>query len=209
MSPEGTTLADWRIAGELAARFGVDFDLELVHEIQDEIARVAPAFAGVDARLLERARDGVMLPLAEHHAELVLDAEALPVTDASWEPIQPGTIASEEGVSSHMGTGVVESSGTGSSTTVKPGLTETEAPGADPEEAAALAEAARAALVALPGVHEWDGQAAPRDRRARRRVRSPARVRAQALRRGRRDRALAVAHPAGVADRAPRAPGRP
>jgi len=64
-------------------------------------------------------------------------------------------------VSSHMGTGVVESSGTGSSTTVKPGLTETEAPGADPEAAAALAEAARAALVALPAVHEWDGQAAP------------------------------------------------
>ena len=161
VSPEGTPLPDWRIASELAARFGVDFDLELVHEIQDEIARVAPAFTGVDARLLERARDGVMLPLAEHHAELVLDAEALPITDASWEPIQPGTIASEEGVSSHMGTGVVESSGTGSSTTVKPGLTETEAPGADPEAAAALAEAARAALVALPAVHEWDGQAAP------------------------------------------------
>ena len=92
-----------------------------MHELQDEIARVAPAFTGVDDALLERARDGVMLPLAEHHADLVLDAEALPITDASWEPIQPGTIASEEGVSSHMGTGVVESSGTGSSTTVKPG----------------------------------------------------------------------------------------
>ena len=158
ISPEGTVLADWRIAGELASRFGVDFDLELTHEIQDEIARVAPAFTGVDARLLERARDGVMLPLVEHHADLVLDAQALPITDASWEPIQPGTIASEEGVSSHMGTGVVEASGTGASTTVKPGLTETEVPGADPAEAEALAEAARAAVAELPTLHEWDGQ---------------------------------------------------
>ena len=34
---------DWRIAAELAARFGADFGLETVEDVQDEIARVAPA----------------------------------------------------------------------------------------------------------------------------------------------------------------------
>ncbi len=87
VSPDGSPLADWRVAAELASRFGVDFDLERVEEVQDEIARVAPAHAGVGAALLRRARDGVVLPMAEHADELVLDAVRIPVTDASWEPI--------------------------------------------------------------------------------------------------------------------------
>jgi NADH-quinone oxidoreductase subunit G len=161
VTPEGTPMPDWRIAGELALRFDVDFDLETVPELQDEIGNVVPAYTGIDSTLLSRARDGVVVPLAEHHDLLVLDAAALPLTDASWEPIRPGTIASEEGLASHVGTGVVESSGAGSSTTVKPGLTEVEAPAAPPEEAAALGQAARAAGAALPEVHAWDGQAEP------------------------------------------------
>lgn len=159
ISPDGTPLADWRIAAELALRFDADFDLELVDEVQDEIARVAPAFTGVDAALLRRARDGVVLPLADHHEDLVLDAGGLAITDASWEPIQPGTIASEEGHASNVGTGVVESSGAGSSTTVKPGLTEIEGSVAPAEEAAELGAAARAAGAALPAIHEWDARA--------------------------------------------------
>jgi NADH-quinone oxidoreductase subunit G len=161
VSPEGTLLDDWRVAGELALRFDVDFDLELVTEVQDEIARVAPAFIGTDSVLLQRARDGVVLPLADHEEHLVLDAGALSITDASWEPIRPGTIASEEGHASNVGTGVVESTGTGSSTTVKPGLTEIEAAAAPPEEAAELARAARAAGAGLPAVHLWEAQATP------------------------------------------------
>src|SRR6266508_2487088 len=113
ISPEGTVMSDWRIAAELAARFDADFDLETVAEVQDEIARLAPAFTGVDANLLRRARDGVVLPLGDRDYELVLDAAGPPITDASWEPILPGTIASEEGVTSHVGTGVVEATGTG------------------------------------------------------------------------------------------------
>ena len=88
--PRAPSMDDWRIAAELAARFGADFDLETVDEVQDEIARVAPAFAGVDAALLRRARDGVVLPLGDHHDEIVLDAAGPPLTDASWEPILPG-----------------------------------------------------------------------------------------------------------------------
>jgi predicted molibdopterin-dependent oxidoreductase YjgC len=82
-------MTDWRIAGELALRLGTDFDLEDETELQDEIATVAPAFAEVDAVLVRRARDGVVLPVADHRDELVLEARRIPVTDFSWEPIAP------------------------------------------------------------------------------------------------------------------------
>jgi NADH-quinone oxidoreductase subunit G len=168
VSPEGPVMSDWRIAVELAARFDTDFDLETVPEVLDEIARVAPAFAGVDTRLIGRARDGVVLPLGDHHDELVLDAGGPPLTDASWEPIRPGTIASEEALTSHVGTGVVEATGTGSTTTVKPGLTEVEPPAGAREEVDALGRAARDAVATGPALHEWDGEtgrapAQPRD----------------------------------------------
>jgi NADH-quinone oxidoreductase subunit G len=89
VSPDGSPMPDWRIAGELALRLGTDLDLEDETELQDEIAAVAPAFAEVDAILVRRARDGVVLPLADHRDELVLEARRIPVTDFSWEPIAP------------------------------------------------------------------------------------------------------------------------
>ena len=75
-------MPDWRIAAELALRLGEDFDLETVEEVQDEIAAVAPAFAGVDAALLRRARDGAVLPIADHRDELVLGPVSHPGHDA-------------------------------------------------------------------------------------------------------------------------------
>ena len=100
ITPEGTTMADWRIAQELAARFGAEFGLETVEDVQDEIARVAPAHAGVDAEMIQRARDGAVLPIAEFPDEIVLhDAQGYESNvpfgqggGVSWEPIRPGTI---------------------------------------------------------------------------------------------------------------------
>jgi len=92
VTPGGTTMESWRVAGELALRFGADFDLELVAEVQDEIARVAPAFAGVDAALVRRARDGVVLPLVDHGHEIVWGPAPLGA-GVSWEPIPSGTDA--------------------------------------------------------------------------------------------------------------------
>jgi predicted molibdopterin-dependent oxidoreductase YjgC len=86
----------WRIAAEVAVRLGHDFDLESVEEVQDEIARVAPAFAGVDALLLRRARDGVVVPLADHVDELTLGA-APPGAGVSWEPIPPQPAEADNG----------------------------------------------------------------------------------------------------------------
>jgi anaerobic selenocysteine-containing dehydrogenase len=84
---------DWRIASELALRLGTDFDLARVDEVTDELARVAPALAGVDCALLRQARDGVVLPLREHADEIVLRTRGLSIladdgSGASWDPIK-------------------------------------------------------------------------------------------------------------------------
>jgi NADH-quinone oxidoreductase subunit G len=93
VAPEGTAMDDWRIAVELAFRLGPDFDLATVDEVTDELARVAPAFAGVDTALLRHARDGVVLPLREHRDELVLRTGELSILaddgpGVSWDPIK-------------------------------------------------------------------------------------------------------------------------
>jgi NADH-quinone oxidoreductase subunit G len=85
----GTTMDDWRIAAELALRFGIDFGLETVEDVQNEIARVAPAYAGVDAALLNRARDGAVVPIADHPGEIVFHPVAGVSAGVSWEPIRP------------------------------------------------------------------------------------------------------------------------
>jgi predicted molibdopterin-dependent oxidoreductase YjgC len=82
-------MEDWRVAAELAARFGTDFGLETVERVQDEIARVAPAYAGVDASLLSRARDGAVVPVAEHPDEVTFRAAPGVAAGVSWEPIRP------------------------------------------------------------------------------------------------------------------------
>jgi NADH-quinone oxidoreductase subunit G len=88
ITPEGLTMEAWRIAAELAARLDSEWRLDTVADVQDEIAHVAPAFAGVDAALLRRARDGVVLPLADHVAEVTF-APAPPAAGVSWEPLRP------------------------------------------------------------------------------------------------------------------------
>jgi len=89
VSPEGIAMPEWRIAAELALRLGVDFGFEAVEEVTDEIARVAPAHAGVDTTLLRRARDGVVLPVAEHPDELHFGRAGVGLAGASWDPILP------------------------------------------------------------------------------------------------------------------------
>ena len=160
VTPEGVTMPDWRVAVELAARLGSDFDLETVEEVQDEVARLAPALAGVDADLLRRARDGAVVPIAHRPDEIVLGADTRVGPALSWEPIPPGVAADETTLSS-VGTGVVEASGTGAAATIKPGLVEE---GVPPAQAAAEAEeltrAAGEALAAHPELHRWTPGAA-------------------------------------------------
>jgi anaerobic selenocysteine-containing dehydrogenase len=82
VTPPGAAMEDWRIAGELALRLGVDFDLEAVDEVTDEIARLAPAHFGADAALLRGAADGAVIPLGEVE-ELVLGGPSHPISPAA------------------------------------------------------------------------------------------------------------------------------
>jgi len=92
ITPAGTSMPDWRIAIELAARFGADIDLESVEEVQDEIARLAPAYAGVDVALVQQAREGVVVPMGERE-EVVLGAPGHAVSPvADTDPAAIGGI---------------------------------------------------------------------------------------------------------------------
>jgi NADH-quinone oxidoreductase subunit G len=144
VAPEGTAMDDWRIAGELALRLGTDFDFATVDEVTDELARVAPALAGVDSTLLRSARDGVVLPLHEHTDELVLRTRGLSIladdgSGASWDPIKAE------------------------------GAAATELEGLEPEgEAETAPEPEPAPARVAPALWEWDGSVAdievpPRD----------------------------------------------
>jgi NADH-quinone oxidoreductase subunit G len=105
VTPEGTTMTDWRVAAELALRFDVDFNFATVEEVQDEIARVAPAHAGVDATLLRRARDGAVLPIREFPDEIVLHSADGFAAGRSWEPIAPTAEESVPGAELHGAAG--------------------------------------------------------------------------------------------------------
>jgi len=141
VTPGGTAMESWRVAGELAARLGSDFDLEQTAEVQDEIARVAPAFAGVDSSLLRRARDGVVLPLADHAHEIEWGPAPLGA-GVSWEPIPSG--ADAEPVPAGADTGAGETA-------------------AADDDASADGDPAPTAGPPTPAValHAWAGPAAP------------------------------------------------
>ena len=154
VTPEGTAMPDWRIATELALRLREDFDLATAEEVQDEIARVAPAFAGVDAALLRRARDGAVLPIAEHADELVLGRLSIPITAASWDPIASGAdleAGGEDGAAEGV-TSARESEPAGSEGAPI-------AAGDATSEAAGNEVAPVVAGPVLPALHTWDGHA--------------------------------------------------
>jgi NADH-quinone oxidoreductase subunit G len=160
VSPDGTAMPDWRIAAELALRLGADFDLESFEEVQDEIARVAPAYAGVDAALLRRARDGAVVPIAEHRDALVLGPVRIPVSTASWEPIEPRAPGGDAHAAA-QGAGVIAATGTGSSPTIPPGLAHA-APLSDDEQASEIeatvaASETEAERHPRPPLHQWSG----------------------------------------------------
>ena len=154
VTPEGTAMPDWRIAAELALRLREDFDLATAEEVQDEIARVAPAFAGVDAALLRRARDGAVLPIAEHADELVLGRLSIPITAASWEPMAPGAdleAGGEDGAAEAVATaGESEPAGSEGAPIAADDAT---------SEAAGHEVAPVVAGPELPALHTWDGHA--------------------------------------------------
>jgi len=143
VTPPGAAMEDWRVAVELALRLGVDFDLEAVDEVTDEIARLAPAHAGADAALIRRAVDGAVIPLGEVE-EPVLGGPAHRISPAadSDPGIVGGPIESlvvTAGSSSAYGTAPAGAAGT---VTLAP----PSGAGAHPGEG-----------LTPPALHRWDG----------------------------------------------------
>jgi NADH-quinone oxidoreductase subunit G len=91
--PPGIAWPAWTVASEIARRLDASLGLAGVEQISAEIARVAPAYRGVDAGLLGGAehRDGVVVPL-----------RALPVGTGAPRPRRidpiatPGILSVEE-----------------------------------------------------------------------------------------------------------------
>jgi len=148
VTPPGTAMEDWRVAGELALRLGADFDLEAVDEVTDEIARLAPAHLGANAALLRAAVDGAVIPIGEVE-EPVIGGPSHPISPAADS--DPGIVGGPieslvvmRGSSSAYGT-APPTHGSGTATLAPPSRS-----GAHPGEG-----------LTPPPVHRWDGAAAP------------------------------------------------
>jgi NADH-quinone oxidoreductase subunit G len=77
VTPPGTAQADWIVAADLAAALGADLGLGSVAAIRAEVARLAPAYQGIDAALDgPDAHDGVVVPIAPPTGPALVSFEA-------------------------------------------------------------------------------------------------------------------------------------
>ncbi len=162
VAPEGTAMDDWRIAIELAARLGASVDLVTIDEVSDALAKVSAAHAGVTAALTRHARDGVVLPLADHRDEIVLRTRELSINAAdgsgtSWDPIKvAGQVPADS-------TNAVSGSGGGFEPLKPVGGSDIDA-----EDATAIvADSLDATTRPMPAMHVWTAAAPSADPPAR------------------------------------------
>ena len=104
LSAPGFAWPDWMIAAELAAALGSDLGLASDNDLSDELARTAPAYAGLTQQVLHSdvAHDGILVPLTgnEDHRDDVspIDPVALPGVESverQGAPPRVGTGASD------------------------------------------------------------------------------------------------------------------
>ncbi len=86
VAPQGNILNDWQIAAMLSKRLGCEHFINTVDDITNEISRVATSFAHLSTTVLDRARDGAILPVIENKDSLVGN-DSISVDTPSWEPI--------------------------------------------------------------------------------------------------------------------------
>ncbi len=103
--PPGQAWPAWVVASELARRLGADLGFDSVDGITDEIARLAPAYRGLDSVLLasQAARDGVVAPLPP--TPVALRGLAVP---GSIDPMATPGITSVEEQGAPMRAGAAE-----------------------------------------------------------------------------------------------------
>ena len=84
LTAPGFAWPDWMIATELAASLGSDLGVSSVNDLADELAAVAPAYAGLTQDVLhsDAAHDGILVPLTDgvaHEPDVSpIDPVALP-----------------------------------------------------------------------------------------------------------------------------------
>ena len=102
LSAPGFAWPDWMIAVEIAAALGADLGVASVDDLADEVAAVAPAYAGLTQDVLhsDAAHDGILLPLTDG------------VTQPDVTPIDPVALPGVESVEQQ---GAPPRIGTGSS----------------------------------------------------------------------------------------------
>ena len=107
LSAPGFAWPDWMIAAELAAALGADLGLASDNDLSDELARTAPAYAGLTQQVLHSdvAHDGILVPLTgnEDHRDDVtpIDPVALPGVESverQGAPPRVGTGGSDPAV---------------------------------------------------------------------------------------------------------------
>ncbi len=106
LSAPGFAWPDWMIAAELAAALGSDLGLASDNELSDELARTAPAYAGLTQEVLHSdvAHDGILVPLtgSEDHRDDVspIDPVALPGVESVERQGAPPRVGTGTGTGS-------------------------------------------------------------------------------------------------------------
>ena len=103
----GQSWSDWVIAVELAAELGADLGATTAEQFTDQIAQVAPAYAGLTAARLARtdAADGLLAPLERQGASAVRTVDPVAVPGLAGVP--------QVGLGSYAGTVVSIDAGSG------------------------------------------------------------------------------------------------
>ncbi|HUA95570.1 MAG TPA: molybdopterin-dependent oxidoreductase, partial [Acidimicrobiales bacterium] len=134
----GQAWPDWMIATELAAGLGGDLGVSGVADLWDEIERVAPAYAGATAAVLDSpaARDGVLVPFDPETGAGVpqpIDPIALPGVESVERQGAPPRVGLALGWLPAGGTTVEPEPGSAGGPTAPPTLDRAESgTGADP-----------------------------------------------------------------------------
>src|SRR5690606_1978177 len=109
--PLGEARPDWEILTDLAARLGYDWGYEHPSEIMEEIAELAPIFAGVTYDRLE-GYNSLCWPVAEDGTDtplLYTDEFNLPDGKARFYPVDwtPPSVTPDEEYDLHLNNGRV------------------------------------------------------------------------------------------------------
>ena len=95
VAAKGNVLDEWQIAAMISQRLGFEHFVDSVEDVTNEIARVAPSFAHLSTTVLDRARDGAILPIDQNKDSLTRNNE-IKIDTPSWEPIAPSAQIHED-----------------------------------------------------------------------------------------------------------------